>query len=75
MRFPSNDIHGRFAYQEDFVVGFEKLATLVQQEQPALVLDVGDTYHGQAFATLQQGEGMAELLKAVKYPFRLGMPH
>lgn len=63
----TNDIHGRSAYQEDSVVGFEKLAALIAQEQPALVLDVGDTFHGQAFATLEQGAGMAELLKAIQY--------
>lgn len=63
----TNDIHGRSAYQEDSVVGFEKLGALIAQEEPALVLDVGDTFHGQAFATLEQGTGMAELLKSVKY--------
>lgn len=35
----TNDIHGRSAYQEDSVVGFEKLGALIAQEQPALVLD------------------------------------
>lgn len=63
----TNDIHGRSSFQEDFVVGFEKLAALIAQEQPALILDVGDTFHGQAFATLEQGAGMAELLKSIKY--------
>lgn len=63
----TNDIHGRSGYQENSVVGFERLATLIQQEKPALVLDVGDVFHGQAFATLEQGAGMAELLRAVKY--------
>lgn len=63
----TNDIHGRSAYQEESVVGFEKLAALITQEQPALILDVGDTFHGQAFATLEEGAGMAELLKSVKY--------
>lgn len=63
----TNDIHGRSAYQEDSVVGFERLAALIVQEEPALVLDVGDTFHGQAFATMEEGAGMAELLKAIKY--------
>lgn len=63
----TNDIHGRSGYQEDSVIGFEKLAAFITQEEPALVLDVGDTFHGQAFATLEQGEGIAQLLKAVQY--------
>lgn len=30
-----NDIHGRSTYQEESVVGFEKLAALIAQEQKA----------------------------------------
>lgn len=63
----TNDIHGRSGYQEDSVVGFERLAALIEQEEPALVLDVGDVFHGQAFATLEQGASIAELVKSVSY--------
>ncbi|CZT56293.1 Trifunctional nucleotide phosphoesterase protein YfkN precursor [Eubacteriaceae bacterium CHKCI005] len=63
----TNDIHGRSGYQEGTVFGFEKLATLIQLEDPDLVLDAGDLFHGQAFATLEEGESIAELVKAVGY--------
>lgn len=63
----TNDIHGRSGYEEDTAVGFEKLASYIQQEQPDLVLDAGDLFHGQAFATLEEGESIAQLVKAVGY--------
>nr|WP_317413984.1 bifunctional UDP-sugar hydrolase/5'-nucleotidase [uncultured Solibaculum sp.] len=63
----TNDIHGRSAYQEGTVFGFEKLASLIQEEDPDLVLDAGDLFHGQAFATLEEGASIAELVKAVGY--------
>ena len=63
----TNDIHGRSAYSEGSVFGFDRLAALVEQEQPDLVIDAGDLYHGQAFATLEEGGSMAELVQAVGY--------
>lgn len=48
-------------------MGFEKLAAYIQQQQPDLLVDVGDVFHGQAFATLEQGASMAELMKVVGY--------
>ncbi len=52
----TNDIHGRSGYEEGSVFGFEKLATYIDTVEPDLVIDAGDLYHGQAFATLEQGE-------------------
>lgn len=63
----TNDIHGRSGYEEGSVFGFEKLATYIDSEAPDLVIDAGDLYHGQAFATLEQGAGIAELVEAVGY--------
>lgn len=63
----TNDIHGRSAYEEGSVVGFEKLASYIESKDPDLVIDAGDLYHGQAFATLEQGGSIAELVKAVGY--------
>lgn len=63
----TNDIHGRSSFQEGATVGFEKLAAYIQQQQPDLLVDVGDVFHGQAFATLEQGASMAELMKVVGY--------
>lgn len=47
--------------------GFEKLATYIDSEDPDLVIDAGDLYHGQAFATMEQGESIARLAEAVGY--------
>lgn len=63
----TNDIHGRSAYQRDTTVGFEKLKTWIHEQNADIVLDAGDTFHGQAFATLEQGQSIAELMKAVGY--------
>lgn len=63
----TNDIHGRSAYEADSVFGFEKLAAYIDEEDPDLVIDAGDLYHGQAFATLEQGGSIAELVNAVGY--------
>lgn len=62
----TNDTHGRYA-ASDSVVGFAKLKTLINAKEADLVLDAGDTWHGQAFATVEQGESTAEVLKAVGY--------
>lgn len=63
----TNDIHGRSAHVKDETVGFEKLATYIRQQEADLVVDAGDLLHGQAFATLEQGGSIAELVKAVGY--------
>ncbi len=62
----TNDTHGRYA-ASDSVVGFAKLKTLINAKEADLILDAGDTWHGQAFATVEQGESTAEVLKAVGY--------
>lgn len=63
----TNDIHGRSSYQAGSVIGFEKLKTWITQQEPDLVLDGGDTFHGQAFATLEQGKSIAELMEVIGY--------
>lgn len=63
----TNDIHGRSSYVKQSVIGFEKLKTWMQTVQPDFVVDAGDVLHGQAFATLEEGESIAELMKAVGY--------
>ncbi|MEG0276896.1 MAG: bifunctional UDP-sugar hydrolase/5'-nucleotidase [Coprobacillus sp.] len=64
----TNDIHGRSAYSEkNSVFGFEKLASYVKKQNADLVIDAGDLFHGQAFATLEQGASIAELVKSVGY--------
>lgn len=63
----TNDIHGYHTYSQGSVVGLEYVAAIAQAEGADLVLDAGDTLHGQSFATVTQGESMARLLQAAGY--------
>lgn len=65
----TNDIHGSYKYDYDAskgtgTVGFDGLAVLysAQGNAPDLLLDVGDTFHGQSFATMSEGKSIAELM-------------
>ena len=65
----TNDIHGsyKYSYNESKgtgTVGFDGLAVLysAQGNAPDLLLDAGDTFHGQSFATMSEGESIAELM-------------
>lgn len=65
----TNDIHGsyKYSYNESKgtdTVGFDGLAVLssAQGNAPDLLLDAGDTFHGQSFATMSEGKSIAELM-------------
>lgn len=62
----TNDTHGRYK-ASDSEVGFERLKTIANDQKADLILDAGDTFHGQSFATVEKGGSTAELLKAVGY--------
>ena len=62
----TNDLHGYYK-TTDRSIGFEALKAFIDQQDADLVLDAGDTFHGQAFATVEQGLGMAELMDAAGY--------
>lgn len=63
----TNDLHGYYTATERGAIGFAALKTLIDAKGADLVLDIGDTFHGQAFATVEQGMSMAELMKSVGY--------
>ena len=63
----TNDIHGTAQTDEDGAIGFAKLKTLAKESGADLVLDVGDTFHGQTFATLTEGASIATLMGQVGY--------
>ncbi len=63
----TNDIHGYYTATGKGAIGFAKLKTLSDFVDAELILDAGDTYHGQAFATVEKGLGIAELMKEVGY--------
>ena len=65
----TNDIHGsyKYSYNESKgtgTVGFDGLAVLysAQNNAPDFLLDAGDTFHGQSFATMSEGKSIAELM-------------
>lgn len=68
----TNDTHSRVATDErGGSIGFEKIATLIKAakaENPnTLVLDAGDTLHGQTFATISRGQSIVDLMNIVGY--------
>ena len=68
----TNDTHSRVATDErGGSIGFEKISTLVKQaraENPnTLVLDAGDTLHGQTFSTISKGQSVVDLMNLVGY--------
>lgn len=65
----TNDIHGSYKYSYNAskgtgTVGFDGLAVLysAQSSAPDLLLDAGDTFHGQSFAIMSEGKSIAELM-------------
>lgn len=65
----TNDIHGSYKYDYDAskgtgTVGFDGLAVLYSAQSNAsdFLLDAGDTFHGQSFATMSEGKSIAELM-------------
>jgi 2',3'-cyclic-nucleotide 2'-phosphodiesterase (5'-nucleotidase family) len=64
----TNDTHARYTYDEDNnTIGYSKLMTIVNQEEADLLLSAGDIYHGISFGTIDQGESIAAMMKAVGY--------
>ena len=65
----TNDTHARV--KEGDGMGFAKISTLIKQlkqENPnTLVLDGGDTFHGQTIATLNKGESIAKIMNTIGY--------
>ena len=63
----TNDIHGYYTETKNGTLGFAVLKSIVDQEGADLVLDMGDTFHGQAFATIDEGSSIAQLMMEVGY--------
>lgn len=76
----TNDIHSHYAETPDRVpegetattgkIGYAKISAYKKQLEeagPVLLVDAGDTTHGQVFATLLQGESIIMLMEAAGY--------
>lgn len=66
----TNDTHGR-VFSSKSEMGFAKIATKVKEiknnYKNVLVLDAGDTFHGQTIASLVKGESIAKIMNTIKY--------
>ncbi len=67
----TNDTHARIDEGKYAGMGFAKIATKVEElrsENPnLLLLDAGDTFHGQTIATLVEGESVVTIMNAMGY--------
>ncbi|MGV8905874.1 MAG: bifunctional metallophosphatase/5'-nucleotidase [Acetobacterium sp.] len=63
----TNDTHGRYTYNVNQSLGYAKLKTIINREEPDLTVDAGDVFHGQSFATIEKGGSIAELMAAVGF--------
>ncbi|MFB6365712.1 5'-nucleotidase C-terminal domain-containing protein [Paenibacillus elgii] len=68
--FHTNDTHSRVDESKEGI-GFAKMAALIKEyaktNPNSLVLDAGDTFHGQTVANLVRGESIVNIMNAVGY--------
>lgn len=66
----TNDIHGHYSVKGDdgtAANAFGAVAALAEDAGADLVLDAGDTFHGDSFATVNKGAAIAQLMDAAGY--------
>jgi len=67
----TNDTHARVEAGGYDGMGFERVATIVNQIEAAnpntLVLDAGDAFHGQPIAQLNEGESIVKIFNEIGY--------
>ncbi len=76
----TNDIHGRIESKiEEGLLGFPYISSLIQyyraQYEHVLVLDAGDTLHGQPIATALEGESAVVAMNAAGYDVMVAGNH
>lgn len=66
----TNDIHSRVEESKDSI-GYAKLSTIIREQKAAnpntLVLDAGDTLHGQTIANLVRGESIVTIMNSIGF--------
>lgn len=66
----TNDIHSRVEESKEGI-GYAKLSTMIKQQKAAnpntLVLDAGDTFHGQTIANLERGESIVKIMNSIGF--------
>lgn len=68
--FHTNDTHSRIEATAEGI-GFAKMSALIKNYKEStpnsLILDAGDTFHGQPIANLVRGESIVDIMNAVGY--------
>ncbi|MED4599805.1 5'-nucleotidase C-terminal domain-containing protein [Paenibacillus validus] len=66
----TNDVHARVEESKEGI-GYAKMATLIKEFKASnpntLVVDAGDTFHGQTIANLVRGESVVNIMNAIGY--------
>jgi len=69
--FHTNDVHGRFvhggAHGTSGAIGVDTVASIVAATENALLIDAGDTFHGQTFVQQSRGANAVELMNMAGY--------
>ncbi|PYI50305.1 5'-nucleotidase C-terminal domain-containing protein [Paenibacillus flagellatus] len=69
--FHTNDVHARVESTKDVNIGYAEMVALVRsykKEHPnTLLIDAGDTFHGQTIANLVRGESIVDIMNAAGY--------
>lgn len=68
----TNDTHGRLKEDKNDGMGFARISTKINEirefmDGDVLVVDAGDTLHGQPIATISKGESIVKVLNAIGY--------
>lgn len=67
----TNDTHARVSTDSKTIIGFAGISNIVKdlkvKNPNTLLVDAGDTFHGQSFATLEQGSSIVSIMNAMNY--------
>lgn len=67
----TNDMHGRIMYNEkNKEMGLAKISALTNQSRsknPTLLIDLGDTFHGTNYVTMNKGQAAVDAMNALEY--------
>ena len=63
----TNDVHGRLEGNNNDVLGMAKLKTFKEQQNPTLLIDVGDIFQGLPISNYSKGMDMAKIMNEVGY--------
>lgn len=66
----TNDIHGKIESDVDLEVDISKFSAKIEEirtEYSTILLDAGDTIHGQPIVSISEGKAMVDIMNAMEY--------